>query len=288
LKRRKFVLLSSLTGLGLFLATRYLPALSKTKRISEPLFRFIALGDVGMGDEGQYAVAEAMNNYQQKNSVNLILLAGDNIYPGGEIGKINLVFERPYQALRQQKIPFYAVLGNHDIQTNNGEDEVRYPEFNMQGRYYTFTKDIVQFWAIDTNDNANWSEQLAWLDKSLAKSQATWKIVFGHHPVYSSGLHGSTTRLQKYLLPLLSRHQVQLYLNGHDHNYERTKPIDGTTYLTCGGGANVRPVFRSEWTACSESILSFAVLEVYPQHITLEGIDNNGRAFDRTAILLNA
>jgi hypothetical protein len=286
LRRRKFLLLSSLTGLGLFLANRYLSASSKTQRISEPLFRFIALADVGTGEEGQYAVAEAMNNYQQNFPVNLILLAGDNIYPGGEIGKIDLVFERPYQPLRQQKIPFYAVLGNHDVQTNNGEDELRYPEFNMQGRYYTFTKGIVQFWAIDTNDNANWSQQLTWLENSLAESQATWKIVFGHHPVYSSGLHGSTTRLQKYLLPLLSSYKVQLYLNGHDHNYERTKPIDGTTYLTCGGGSNVRPVFRSEWTARSESILSFAALEIYSKHITLEGIDSSGRVFDRTAILI--
>jgi acid phosphatase len=119
----------------------------------------------------------------------------------------------------------------------------------------------------------------------LADSQATWKVVFGHHPVYSSGLHGSTTRLKKYILPLLARYRVHLYLNGHDHNYERTKPIEGTTYLTCGAGSMTRPVFRSDWTAYSRDLLSFAALEIYAKHITIQGIDRNGNVFDRSAIL---
>lgn len=287
MKRRKFLLLSGLTGLGLFLKDRYLSASTETKQIGSPLLRFVALGDFGTGEAGQYTVAGAMNDYRQKFPFSFVLLTGDNIYPGGEIEKIDRVFEQPYRAIRQQKIPFYAVLGNHDIQTNNGEDEVRYPEFNMQGRYYTFTKDPVQFWAIDTNDNAAWSEQLTWLESSLAESKATWKIVFGHHPVYSSGLHGSSTRLQKYILPLLRRYGVHLYLNGHDHNYERTKPIEGTTYLTCGAGASTRTVYRSEWTAYSQDILSFASLEVYPKHITIQGIDSNCNVFDRSAILID-
>lgn len=42
-------------------------------------------------------------------------------------------------------------------------DEISYPNFNMQGRYYTFVQESVQFFAIDTNSNANWKTHLYWL-----------------------------------------------------------------------------------------------------------------------------
>ncbi len=201
-----------------------------------------------------------------------------------DIARVNLAFEYPYRDFRQQNIPFYAVLGNHDLRTNNGEEQVKYPGYNMQGRYYTFTKEIVQFFALDTNKNASWSEQLAWLEENLARSNAIWKIVFGHHPVYSSGKHGNTTRLVENLPPLFSRYGVQLYLNGHDHNYERTKSLGRTTYLTCGAGAKLRPVKPSEITAYCVSRLSFAVIEVFRERLEILGIGTDGTIFDRGKI----
>ena len=264
MRRRKFLLLGGLSGLGLALGGGY----SQTTPTvgSSPLLRFVALGDVGTGNRGQYAVAKAMNSYFQQHPFSSVLLTGDNIYPNGEIKKIGAAFERPYRFLRQRAVPFYAVLGNHDVLTNDGADEIRYRGFNMQGRYYTFTQGPVQFFALDTNKQAAWQEQLAWLEANLARSPATWKVVFGHHPVYSSGLHGSTPRLME-LPSLFSRYGVQLYLSGHDHNYERTEPLQGTTYLVCGAGATTRPVFRSDWTAYARARLSFAAIEVLPESL---------------------
>lgn len=292
MKRRDFI--SSLSGLGLTLINHNLSVKNdvavaacpqgETSRI-KPLLRFLALADVGRGNEGQYAVAKAMNCYWQQNPFPLVILAGDNIYPNGEIAKINNVFEQPYQALLKQGVKFYAALGNHDIRTNNGEDQLRYPKYNMRGRYYTFTQKLVQFFALDTNHNAPWDRQLIWLEESLARSQARWKVVYGHHPLYSSGLHGSSKTLIERLTPLFSRYKVQLYLCGHDHNYERTKKIDGTTYLICGGGASTRPVGHSDWTAFSASVLSFVTFEVYSDVIKIKGIDSNSQIIDKSAIL---
>jgi acid phosphatase len=296
LKRRNFLISSALSGLGLaltshqLLAQRSLAVVScpqGEKRRSQPLFRFVAVGDVGLGNDKQYEVAQAMNCYLQNNLYPFVLLAGDNIYNNGEIEKIAAVFEKPYQALLERGIRFYAVLGNHDIQTNNGEDEIRYAGFNMKGRYYTFRQDPVQFFALDTNGNAPWEEQLNWLEENLASSQSPWKIVYGHHPLYSSGMHGGDRDLIERLAPLFSRYHVQLYLSGHDHNYERTKLIKGTTYLVCGGGSNTRPVGHSSWTACSASTLSFAAFEVYSNWIKIKGIDREGNIFDRATIFNN-
>lgn len=297
MNRRIFLVLSGLSGLGLALGSHYLSSgrtltlvscPKRTTKLAQPLLRFVALADTGFGNDGQYAVAQAMNCYLQQNPFQFVLLAGDNIYDNGEIEKIGSAFEKPYQALLQQGIQFYAALGNHDIRTNNGEDEIRYSGFNMQGRYYTFTKEAVQFFAIDTNNNAPWKAQLDWLEENLSRSQVPWKVVFGHHPVYSSGVHGGSQQMVKRLTPLFSRYGVQLYISGHDHNYERTHRLQGTTYLVCGAGAKTRPVGSSSRTAISASRLSFATFEVYPNRLEVRGIDTNGKIFDQVAILNSA
>ena len=290
MKRRKFLYQSAIGGLGFAFASRCLSAWGDdeiTKPNSSPLFSFVALGDVGTGNIGQLAVAEAMDEYYRQDPFALVLLTGDNIYEDGEIEKVGKTFGRPYRFLRRNRVPFYAVLGNHDIRTNNGVDQVNYSAFNMDGRYYTWEKDIVQFFALDTNYGTSLFEQLIWLEKNLANSKAVWKIVFGHHPIYSSGFHGSSDRLIKRLVPLFERYGVQLYLNGHDHNYERTQPITGTTYLTCGAGAKLRSVGKSDWTAHSVAKLSFVTIDVYPQQLYIQGIGKDGEVFDRTNIALD-
>lgn len=290
MKRRKFLYQSAIGGLGFAFASRCLSAWGDdeiTKPNSSPLFSFVALGDVGTGNIGQLAVAEAMDEYYRQDPFALVLLTGDNIYEDGEIEKVGKTFGRPYRFLRRNRVPFYAVLGNHDIRTNNGVDQVNYSAFNMDGRYYTWEKDIVQFFALDTNYGTSLFEQLIWLEENLANSKAVWKIVFGHHPIYSSGFHGSSDRLIKRLVPLFERYGVQLYLNGHDHNYERTQPIAGTTYLTCGAGAKLRSVGKSDWTAHSVAKLSFVTIDVYPQQLYIQGIGKDGEVFDRTNIALD-
>ena len=66
----------------------------------------------------------------------------------------------------------------------------------------------------------NVPKQLAWLRRALAASRAQWKIVIGHHPIYSGGDHGGTAELVENLLPILHEHGVQVYFNGHDHDLQ--------------------------------------------------------------------
>lgn len=302
LKRRQFLFLSSLSGLGLAGLGKILwnqsaqnpdvnpsyaskPATALVTPVA-PSLRFVSVADTGTGDQGQYAVAEAMTRYHSQNSYNFAILAGDNIYNNGEIEKIGAVFERPYQPLLKQGVKFHACLGNHDIRTANGNPQVRYPGFNMQGRYYTFRRDPVQFFALDTNHNADWNTQMAWLEQELSRSDAPWKVVFGHHQIYSSGHYGLNQAFIQNLTPLFQKYGVQLYINGHDHNYERTRSIKGTTYLICGAGAGVRSVGRSAWTEYSASQLSFAAFEVYTDRMVISGINTDSHVFDQGVIQL--
>lgn len=292
--RRQFLALSGIssffTGLGLhkFFSGSHaqssavpLPP-TMLQPTDPPLLRFVAIGDVGSGDRHQYDVASAMTRYHDQHPYNLVVMVGDNIYNNGEISKIKAVFEDPYQQLLQRNVQFRACLGNHDIRTDNGEPQLRYAPFHMTGRYYTFQPAPVQFFALDTNGNADWQAQLVWLDRALGQSQAPWKVVYGHHPIYSSGVYGSNPAMIRALTPLFQRHRVQLYLNGHEHDYERTHPIQGTTYVTTGhGGASLRSVGKSDWTAFSISRYGFTVFDVYADRLVIQGIDSEGQVFDR-------
>jgi 3',5'-cyclic AMP phosphodiesterase CpdA len=300
LKRRHFLFLSGISSFGAALLGCKLTNKTDENSVLETataakatnlakqdlLLRFVSVADTGTGAKGQYDVAKAMNTYHQKNPYDLVVLAGDNIYTNGEIEKINAVFERPYAPLLKAGVKFHACLGNHDIRTANGEPQVKYPGFNMKGRYYTFSRGQVQFFALDTNGNADWKNQLIWLEKELKASKTPWKIVFGHHPVYASGHYGSSANFIKTFTPLFQKYGVQLYINGHEHHYERTRAINGTAYLICGAGAGNRPVGRSEWTEYSTSNLSFAAYDVFADRIEISAIGTDNKVFDRGVIKL--
>jgi Calcineurin-like phosphoesterase len=317
LGRRSFLILSGLLGVGLLGA---LKQWIKPRSLAEPqtvatattaatpsneaiansaanlqkansglLLRFVITADSGAGDDNQYGVARAMANYHRQNPYNLALLGGDNIYNEGEIWKISQVFEQPYAPLLKQGVRFQACLGNHDIRTDNGVPQVKYAGFNMADRYYTFTEQGVQFFALDTNVNANWDAQLAWLERELSRSQAAWKIVYGHHPIYASGVYGTNSTFVKLFTPLFKKYGVQLYMNGHEHHYERTRSIEGTTYIITGhGGAHLRAVGKSDWTEYAVSRFGFTALEVYGDRIEVKAIASDDSIFDQGTIPLRS
>ncbi len=79
--------------------------------------------------------------------------------------------------------------------------------------------DTPEPWALP-QDADEWG-QAAWLEQALAGSPARWKIVIGHHPIWSSA--GSkfhqARMMRRLILPALCRH-ADLYLAGHEHTLE--------------------------------------------------------------------
>ncbi|WP_373541172.1 metallophosphoesterase [Chamaesiphon sp.] len=193
--RRQFLIGAGLTGLGIAGIGKLLfnnfdnedSVNAITIPQSKLLQRFAVLADTGTGSINQYAVGRALTSYHQKNPFDTVLLAGDNIYTNGEFSKIKPVFAIPYQDLLQRGVKFYASLGNHDVRTMNGDLQVAYPQFNMQGqRYYMHGQGDVRFFVLNTNDivdpkSPERAKQLDWLDRALAASKAKWNIVYGHH-----------------------------------------------------------------------------------------------------------
>jgi UDP-2,3-diacylglucosamine pyrophosphatase LpxH len=302
--RRQFLVGAGLAGLGLAAGGKLLADLFDADRLddrlaatptptSKLLHRFAVVADTGSGNINQYAVGRALARYHQKSPFDRILLAGDNIYTNGEFSKIKEAFAIPYKDLLDRGVKFYASLGNHDVRSANGDLQVAYPQFNMQGkRYYTHGTNDVKFFVLETNEivdsmSAERMAQLAWLDRELGASKAKWNIVYGHHNIYSAGVYKINAIMERDVTPILKKHNVKLWINGHDHNYQRSQPIDGITYLVCGGGgATLYPVEAQSWTAFAQQVHSFGVVEVYADQLLITGIDSKSEIIDRGIVKL--
>jgi len=228
-------------------------------------FSFLVVGDSGCGCGPQYAVRDTMAKIPE----DFILHTGDMIYETGDPADFNPEFFVPYAPLIRQLV-FWPVLGNHDVETSAGapwRDAFYTPANNPAAteNYFSFDFGNAHVVVVDSNQSTSpGSPQYVFLDHELAASTAVWKFVAFHHTIYSSGAHGSNLAIQANLVPLFDKHAVDIVFMGHDHDYERTKPLranqvvapgSGTVYITTGGGGReLRPVGVSSFTASSESI----------------------------------
>ena len=88
-------------------------------------------------------------------------------------------------------------------------------------------------------------KQLAWLDAQLRGSKARWKIVVGHHPVYTGGWRKDspdTKRMHDLLEPIFTKHKVDVYIAGHEHHLEHIKAEGPTHYIVSGAASESRKV----------------------------------------------
>jgi hypothetical protein len=106
-----------------------------------------------------------------------------------------------------------------------------------------------------------------------------------HHPAYSAGYQGSTMSVRRRFSPLFSRYGVQLVLSGHDHDYQRSKPIDGVTYVVSGGAAGTRRTGDADFTAVSFSWVHFVELAVFPDRLVVRSVNPDLRVADEAIIL---
>jgi 4-amino-4-deoxy-L-arabinose transferase len=206
------------------------------------IVRLAAMGDAGTGDSDQATLGSALYHVDQSISLDGILMLGDNIYDLKNAATIGHLykerFENPYSPLLNNGVSFRAALGNHDIRHSLGSYQTRYLPFNMGGkRYYShiFGDGVVEVFFLDSNSVRSDPEQVSWLDDTLAQSKAIWKVVALHHPLYSTAKkYPSDESMITLIEPLLIKHEIAIVLCGHNHVYERLRPIHGIHYFTVG------------------------------------------------------
>ncbi len=243
--------------------------------------KFGVLGDFGTGTREQYQLGEQMAKLHARFPYEIVLTVGDNLYGSQRPQDFVNKFEKPYKALLDADVKFYATLGNHDDRS-----QARYKLFNMDGkRYYTFKapKQDVRFFALESDYPV--PEQIKWVEKELQDSGEKWKIAYFHHPLYSSGeRHGSDVTLRKALEPLFLKYGVSVVLTGHDHFYERLKPQNGIVYFVVGSGGKLREGnidTRTGLTAKGfDTDLAFLAVEISGDEMYFNTISRQGTVID--------
>lgn len=270
---------------------------------------FVAVGDWGHASTKARAVAAAMGRTAEKIGSRFVISLGDNFYPHG-VSDVNdrqwtETFEKTFTA-PSLMTPWNVIAGNHDHH-GNAQAQVEYGRVNKRWRmpslYYKRSELLpdqsrADFFYIDTelmrSDNTgrrrpalpfNAQEQLRWLEGELSTSRAAWKIVVGHHPVYSGGKHGGTERLVNWLTPLFKRYGVQVYIAGHNHNLEHLV-VDGTHYLVSGGGAEPNRVERLDTAEFGAGRLGFMAARLTSASMKIKFVNENGKTIYGAAIPL--
>ncbi len=259
---------------------------------------FLVVGDWGTGGKGARRVGQSMAGQHAEQSIDAILSTGDNIYPSGVKSVKDPQWKSKFESVflaDKLPVPFWAVLGNHDYRSDP-DAQVAYTghllsdgaatRWHMPGRKWTtvFGKDgsrlRVRVVGIDTQQlvasTTRRKAHLHWMDSVLASAKEEWIVVVGHHPVYSHGLYGNTRVLVKHLAPMFEKYHVNAYLNGHEHDLQLIKRINGVRYIVSGGGGGKRKTTPGSNTEFAASSLGFFRLDFDIKHLRIRLFDSNG------------
>ena len=158
-------------------------------------------------------------------------------------------------------IPSVVVVGNHEVQAYGFEEQrservlshLWRPQFSLpedatlpaslQETVYDirYNQDIHLF-VLNSLSREN-EAQANWLDRKLAASDARWKFVTFHYPIFSSAGNRDSAGRRDLLLPILQKHSVDLVLQGHDHTYARGAIGQSPERLALGRDAQVDVMF---------------------------------------------
>ena len=245
-----------------------------------------------VGDSrGGYDVWQQLITQIKQRTPDLILFSGDAV----TVGITQLEWEDFFTRAEPlfATVPVIAANGNHEYNAIN-----YYAQMALPGDQQNFGVDYGFAHITVGNDTPEDPTALtgafhdALAADFTASDAARWKLFMHHQPIFSASTkHGSSLTLQQAWQPMIDAHHIDLVLNGHDHDFELTKPMIGmtvqsgaaaanaTVYVVAGGaGAELYPNGTQFWTAYSESTYSAAIINIGRDQLTLDAFHPDGSA----------
>ena len=271
---------------------------------------FLVVGDWGrVGEYRQRDVAEQMGRAAHTLEAEFVISTGDNFYPNGVASVHDPLWERSFEGVytaHSLQEEWYPVLGNHDYR-GNPDAQLAYAgisrRWRMPARYHFIERKAsdgakVLLIFLDTNPfekkyydddkepfrsnirqrSDDTTRQKEWLLNTLRSSDARWKFVIGHHPLYSSGKRRDETQsVASSLLPLLEKGGADAYLCGHEHQLEHDVFPSGLHQFISGAGSEVRPVGRADRALFTASEAGFLAISAHMEAVNFTFINHEGR-----------
>lgn len=142
--------------------------------------------------------------------------------------------------------------------------------------------------------------QVPWLRNALENNPNHWTIVTFHHPVFSPGRDRDNEELRELWKPIFDEFRVDLVLNGHDHTYVRTGPMQhsetvnlptgyqqaydpdiGTVYVVSVSGPKMYEITKPPFgVRQAENTQLYQVIHVTPWEIEFKAFTATGERYD--------
>ena len=235
-------------------------------------FKFIAVGDIGAA--ATWPAATVVHRVISLADPAFVLGLGDLTY-ANESGQADADKHFDDVMVWSRRAAYMPVWGNHewvdkkdDLRNYKGRFALPHasaspgaPEAGCCGEdWYWFDYGAVRFITYPEPYSAEtWPDWARKVEPVFAEAQADRAIRFivtaGHRPAYTSGHYGIEPQLRAMLDGLGKRFgKYVLNLNGHAHNYERTKPLSRVVHVTAGmGGKSLEHAATScLWPDCKQ------------------------------------
>lgn len=275
--------------------------------VSSAQMRLLVANDLGRnGYYEQKPIAERMGKMAGELDVEAVLALGDiHHFMGVEsvndplwMTNYELIYSHP-----ELQIPWYPILGNHEYRGNT-QAVLDYSNvsrrWQMPARYYSkvfeedgatlrvvfidttplidkYHKDSLDYPSVPQQDA---KKQLSWLEEELNGAKEDWVVVVGHHPIYAYTQKNESERkdMQKRVDPILRRHNVDMYICGHIHNFQHLKPKDTTIdYVVNSAGSLARnKVEKIAGTVFASGEAGFSILSFTKDELFLDLVNAKG------------
>ena len=241
-----------------------------------------AVGDGAGSNTNDTAVAEMIAIRQP----GLFLYLGD-VYEDGTAQEFADSYAPAYGRLKDITNP---VVGNHEYNTPDGAGYFAY--WDNIPSYYSYDSSGWHFVALNTAtstaDLQPGAAQYEWLKNDLDANSLPCTLVYSHHPRYSTSEKGHNEELAP-LWSLLAAKGVDVVLNGHDHAYQRWKPLGGsgseqaggvTAFVVGTGGEEVRDLGDDARIAAQQSVFGALFLDLAPDRLDFRFLNSAGQPLD--------
>ncbi|WP_026705328.1 metallophosphoesterase [Flavobacterium soli] len=288
-------------------------------KVLDESLNFIVMGDFGRnGQYFQKEVAEQMGKASMTIESDFTISVGDNFYPNGVQSTTDYQWISSFENIYTNHSLYenwYVALGNHDYK-GNIQAQIDYSNssrrWKMPAKYYSETFELkngekVLMVVMDTNpfidgyyekgsemyENIIAQDtilQKKWLIETLNTSDTSikWKIVVGHHPLYSGGKrkdNPDTKGFEKKFADLFDQYKVDAYLCGHEHDLQIIKPKGRyTTQFLSGAACEIRPTGKREGTLFAASEPGFMTFSINEKKLQVQVVNEKGKIIYTTEI----
>ena len=214
----------------------------------------VGAGDIGWcGSRAPAATAKVVAGI-----AGTVIAVGDIAYPKGRTVDFTKCYTPTWGKLKSRTRP---AAGNHEYYTAGAKPYFAYfgKRAGTAGKGW-YSYEAGTWHVVVLNSNCDYvggcgpgSAQERWLRADLAAHPALCTVAYFHHPLFSSGPHGSTAAVKPLWQDLYDA-GAEVIVNGHDHDYERFAPQtpDGALDTARGirefvvgtGGATLYPFIR--------------------------------------------